>query len=106
MPTVITTPPPLIHDTRQPIAAQPKLLDRVALACRARHYSLSTERVYQHWAKRFILWHGKRRLDALGLGELHGVGPLHNATVIAYGLMPDDDQAADLTGAIIRGAKL
>ena len=69
-PPVITTPVPLIHDTRGPIPQQPKLLDRVAMACRTRHYSLSTERVYVHWAKRFILWHGKRHPTDMGAPEV------------------------------------
>lgn len=45
-------------------------------------------------------------LAAMGLGELRGVGNLHRATTIAYELMGDDDQAADLMAATIRGAKL
>ncbi len=45
-------------------------------------------------------------LAALGLGELHGIGPLHHVTVLAFGLMGDDDKAADLTGAIIKASKL
>ncbi len=69
-PPVITTPAPLIHDTRLPIPQQPKLLDRVAMACRTRHYSLSTERVYVHWAKRFIVWHNKRHPQDMGAAEV------------------------------------
>ena len=45
-------------------------------------------------------------LDALGLHDLRGIGALHRATTIAYALMSDDDQAADLTDASIRAAKL
>ena len=38
----------------------PKLLDRVRLAIRARHYSRRTEEVYIAWIKRFIFFHEKR----------------------------------------------
>lgn len=50
---------------------------------------------------------GRRsELDAIGLGAIRGLGQLHAVTVLAYQLMPDDDRAADLTSAIIKGAKL
>jgi hypothetical protein len=45
-------------------------------------------------------------LDVLGLGALRGLGELHRATVIAYGMMGEHDQAADLTQAAIDAAKL
>ena len=35
-------------------------------------------------------------LVALGLGDLQGLAVLHRATSLAYALMSDDDQAADL----------
>ena len=38
----------------------PRLLDRVRMAIRARHYSLRTEEAYVAWIRRFILFHGKR----------------------------------------------
>ena len=38
----------------------PRLLDRVRIAIRARHYSLRTEEAYVGWIRRFILFHGKR----------------------------------------------
>jgi integron integrase len=37
-----------------------KLLDRLRHACRVRHYSIRTEDAYHDWAKRYILFHGKR----------------------------------------------
>ena len=49
---------------------QPKLLDRVREAIRLRHYSLSTERTYCHWAKRFILFHDKRHPAQMGAPEV------------------------------------
>lgn len=45
-------------------------------------------------------------MASLGLGELSGLGQLHRATVLAYSLMGDDDQASDLTLAAINAAKL
>ena len=49
----------------------PKLLDRVRLAIRLRHYSRRTEEAYVSWIRRFILFHGKRhplemRADEVG----------------------------------------
>ncbi|MFZ1852320.1 MAG: phage integrase N-terminal SAM-like domain-containing protein [Nitrosomonas sp.] len=44
----------------------PKLLDRVRGCIRARHYSIRTENSYIDWARRFILFHGKRQLERDG----------------------------------------
>jgi hypothetical protein len=41
----------------------PKLLDQV----RAKHYSIRTERQYVQWIKRFILYHGKRHPQEMGM---------------------------------------
>lgn len=38
----------------------PKFLDQVAAAIRLRRMSYRTEQAYCDWAKRFILFHGKR----------------------------------------------
>jgi hypothetical protein len=38
----------------------PKLLDRVRTVARVRHVSLSTERAYVGWIRRFILFHHKK----------------------------------------------
>ena len=43
-----------------PPPGQPRLLDRVREAIRARHYSLRTEEAYVGWIRRFILFHQKR----------------------------------------------
>jgi integron integrase len=48
----------------------PKLLDRVRYAIRARHYSVSTERAYVGWIKRFILYHYKRHPLEMGEKEI------------------------------------
>jgi len=38
----------------------PRLLDQIAITCRKRHYSRSTEKTYRHWAKQYILFHRGR----------------------------------------------
>jgi integron integrase len=43
-----------------PLHQQPKLLDRLREALRARHCSLRTEQTYRHWVKRFIFFHNVR----------------------------------------------
>jgi integron integrase len=47
-----------------------RLMDRVRDALRVRHYSLSTERSYCEWVRRFILFHGKRHPQDLGAAEV------------------------------------
>jgi integrase len=49
-----------------PVAARPRLLDRVRQTIRARHYSPRTETAYVYWVREFILFHGKRHPDHLG----------------------------------------
>src|SRR5688500_1422757 len=49
----------------------PKLLDRMRIALRTRHYSIRTEDAYVQWAKRFILFHGKKHPSAMGGGEIN-----------------------------------
>jgi len=49
---------------------EPKLLDQVSRAIRARHFSWRTERAYVGWIKRFILFHGKRHPAGLGEAEV------------------------------------
>lgn len=63
---VITTPLPVIHDTRSLISLTPNLWDRIAIAVRAKGYSLSTERAYVRWAKKFTQWHGRRHPREMG----------------------------------------
>lgn len=48
----------------------PKLLDQLRDKVRLRHYSLSTERQYVHWVKRFVLFHGKRHPAGMGAAEV------------------------------------
>ncbi len=49
---------------------QPKLLDQMRAAIRIKHYSLATEKNYLQWAKRFILFHGKRHPADMGAPEV------------------------------------
>lgn len=48
----------------------PKLLDQVRTVLRVRHFSLSTERAYVNWIKRFILFHDKRHPKEMGEPEI------------------------------------
>jgi len=48
----------------------PKLLERVRIAARRRHYSLRTEQSYVAWVRRFILFHGKRHPKEMGAPEV------------------------------------
>jgi integron integrase len=50
---------------------EPRLLDRVRVAVRSRHYSLRTEEAYVAWVKRFILYHGKRHPAEMGEIEIN-----------------------------------
>lgn len=51
-------------------AQQPKLLERMTIALRTKHYALSTERTYVSWARQYILFHGKRHPDSMGAREI------------------------------------
>lgn len=60
---------PALNDSA-PIIQQPRLLDQMRAAIRTKHYSYSTEKTYLHWAKRFILFHGKRHPADMGAPEV------------------------------------
>ncbi len=49
---------------------EPRLLDRLRGELRVRHLSLRTEDAYVDWARRFILFHGKRHPRELGAAEV------------------------------------
>ena len=51
-------------------APAPKLLDRLRDHLRTRHYSIRTETAYVDWARRFILFHGKRHPQEMGAAEV------------------------------------
>jgi len=47
----------------------PKLLDQVRDKLRVKHYSIRTEQTYVDWIKRYILFHGKRHPNEMGVHE-------------------------------------
>ena len=59
-----------VRETGPAGAPKPRLLDRVREAIRARHYSRRTDKVYVHWIKRFIFFHGKRHPAEMGAPEV------------------------------------
>lgn len=68
-PSITTLAP--IHDTREPVStASPNLWERIAIACRVKHYSLSTERTYVAWARKFVAWSGRRHPRNMGAAEV------------------------------------
>ena len=48
----------------------PKLLDQLRAKTRLLHYSKRTEEAYVDWATRFILFHGKRHPQEMGVAEI------------------------------------
>src|SRR5438105_5205591 len=48
----------------------PKLLDQVRTVVRVRHFSLSTERAYVGWIRRFILFHQKKHPKDMAESEI------------------------------------
>jgi integron integrase len=57
-------------ETLSPTARAPRLLDQLRATLRVRHLSLNTEEAYVDWARRFILFHGKRHPKELGAAEV------------------------------------
>ncbi|MCH8021840.1 phage integrase N-terminal SAM-like domain-containing protein [candidate division KSB1 bacterium] len=49
---------------------QPKLLERVRIIIRTKHYSYSTEKTYIHWIRKYILFHNKRHPNNMGEPEI------------------------------------
>ncbi|RNC64967.1 MAG: integron integrase [Desulfuromonadales bacterium] len=49
---------------------KPRLLDQVRDRIRLKHYSFRTEQTYIEWAKRYILFHGKRHPQDMGKEEV------------------------------------
>lgn len=48
----------------------PKLLEQVQAKLRVKHYSIRTERAYLDWAKRYIVFHGKKHPKKMGAQEV------------------------------------
>lgn len=68
MPTDPANLPTAADDTLAP--RQPKLLERLRIHLRTRHYSIRTEQAYIDWARRFIVYHGKRHPQEMGAAEV------------------------------------
>ncbi len=51
--------------------SQPRLLDIMRDALRARHYSSRTEEAYCNWVRRFIRFHGMRHPADMGAVEIN-----------------------------------
>jgi hypothetical protein len=52
------------------IVGKPRLLERVSMAIRARHYSRRTEEAYVFWIRKFILFHQKRHPSEMGAPDI------------------------------------
>lgn len=63
-------PLPRGYDTAAAPSRQPKLLERMRIHLRTRHYSIRTEEAYIDWARRFVLFHGKRHPGDMGVAEV------------------------------------
>ncbi|WP_419184932.1 integron integrase [Thiobacillus denitrificans] len=63
------TPTPVLSDSMH-APQQPKLLEQMRAVIRVKHYSLATEKNYLQWAKRFILFNGKRHPADMGAPEV------------------------------------
>lgn len=50
---------------------EPRLLDRMSALLRTRHYGIRTEDAYVQWARRYILFHGKKHPSAMGAAEIN-----------------------------------
>ena len=58
-----------VHETGAPVPTKPRLLERVRVALRIRHYSRRTEKAYVAWIRRYI-FHSKRHPAEMGAPEL------------------------------------
>lgn len=56
----------------KPDNVKPRLLDQMRNTIRLHQYSIATERVYLHWVRRFILFHGKQHPNTMGKKEVEG----------------------------------
>lgn len=67
--------PPIIHRGASAVTSTtpgeaPKLLDQVSNVLRTNHYSLRTEKAYNDWIYRFIIFHNKRHPREMGAAEI------------------------------------
>ncbi|MBL8094491.1 MAG: integron integrase [Anaerolineales bacterium] len=65
----------LVHEDSGPLGGvsppSARLLDQIRAATRTRHYSIRTEDSYCDWARRFILFNGKRHPSQMGVPEIN-----------------------------------
>jgi integron integrase len=62
---------PVIASAHPPEGGRPpKLLDRVRIAVRLKHYSRRTEKAYVDWIRRYIVFHQKKHPSTMGATEL------------------------------------
>lgn len=61
----------LVRELLTPSSSQPRLLDRLRLALRSRHYSRRTENTYLMWVKRFIFFHNVRHPAEMAEPEIN-----------------------------------
>lgn len=59
------------RSSSRPVNQQPKLMDRLRQALRARHYSRSTEKSYCHWVRRYLFFHKLRHPAQMGEPEIN-----------------------------------
>ena len=59
-----------MRETTPALPPKPRLLDRVHLALRGRHYSRRTAEAYVAWIRRYIFFHGKRHPVNMGAPEV------------------------------------
>jgi hypothetical protein len=52
------------------VAVRPKLFDAIRAAIAVRHYSRRTEQAYLYWARRYIVFSGKRHPREMGAAEV------------------------------------
>ena len=67
---VLPTRPEELSTLANYASSGPRLLDRLTFEARRRRLSMRTERAYRAWARRFILFHGKRHPSELGVEEV------------------------------------
>ncbi len=66
------------------IVGRSRLLGEMRDLLRRKHYSIRTEQAYLDWAKRYILFHGKRHPNEMGGPEIAALsGPSRNCSAIA-----------------------
>lgn len=61
----------LVREAITPSSSQPRLLDRLRLALRSRHYSRRTEKTYLMWVRRFIFFHNVRHPAEMAEPEIN-----------------------------------